>query len=107
MDKKLEYAFTWLTSKKGEIKNLDSVALPMRDMLLDIKETIDVLYIFRRDVTSKLLIDTAISMAEKQYGVDLSEFKSFLSVADIDENGNVKEPKVMNCCYDELVNEER
>lgn len=106
MNKKLGYAFTWLTNKKGETKELD-VSLPMRDILLDIKETIDVLYNFRRDVTSDLVIDTAISMAEKQYGVDLSDFKSFLSVADIDENGNVKKPKVMNCCYDEFVNEER
>lgn len=88
MNKKLGYAFTWLTNKKGETKNLDDFILPVRDIILDVQATTEVLCNLRQDIDYQVAIDTAITLVEKQSGVDLSAFRNFLSIVHLDNNSN-------------------
>lgn len=101
---KLAYAFTWLTNKNGETKELD-IPLPMRDIVRDVQATANELYSLRRDLNSDIIMDTAITLVEKQSGVDLSALRIFLSYAHVDKSGDINKPVIMNCC-DELIDEE-
>lgn len=98
MDKKLGYAFTWLAkNKKGETKELN-VPLPTRDILLDVRAIYEELYNFRSDLNSRLVMDIAISLAEKKYSVDLSDLRTFLSTP-VNLSSAVDSPsyEIMNC----------
>lgn len=104
MDKKLGYAFTWLAkNKKDKTKELN-VSLPMRDILLDVQATAEELYNFRSDIDARLVMDTAISLVEKKYSVDLSDLRTFLSIAVNVSAGDSSSYTIMDC--DKLVNKE-